>query len=543
MSSGALSSVSAASPPTAIADPKDEAWRSLHAFSIYRILLSVILAGTYWGFSGFQFIGSTSHLLASTTLIVYGVLSLILFFFSRVRAPSLNVQLPAQVVFDVVAISALLYASGGVRSGLGILMLVTLAAAGLISRGRVVYFYASMATIALLLDQSAQMLQLEGSPSEFLQAGLLSGGYFAIAWMASTLVTYAQGAERIAAERGVDLANMSQINELVIRDMQDGFLVVDGKGAIRQHNPPSESLLGPLGNKHLLAEYAPRLAVCLEEWRRDRGRVFPAIHDAALQKDYQVRFVAIGPVQASDKPSPTVIFLEDVGRIRAQAQQMKLVALGRLTASIAHEIRNPLSSIGHAADLLQEDPQRTESDLRLLNIIRDNTYRLDRMVQEVLYLNRRDRAHPESIDGPMYLKQFVHEFCGTEKVPPASFHLDALPMPRVLFDRAHLDQVLWNLSRNAWRHCSKRPGSVRMALKAGTQENTLQLDVIDDGPGVTTSALPHLFEPFFTTDAQGTGLGLYIARELSEVNGARLEYMPGGEGDEGANFRLTMKAA
>ena len=252
-----------------------------------------------------------------------------------------------------------------------------------------------------------------------------------------------------------------------------------------------------------------------------------------------MRFVAIGQGEKSGKPSPTVIFVEDAGRIRAQAQQMKLVALGRLTASIAHEIRNPLSSIGHAADLMLEEGKRSEGDQRLLAIIRDNTLRLDRMVQEVLYLNRRDRAQPETFDGALYLRQFAHEFCGTEKVPEGVFRIDAQVTQKVLFDRSHFDQVLWNLSRNAWRHCYRKEGSVSMVLRPGTRDNTLQLDVIDDGPGVPASALPHLFEPFFTTDAQGTGLGLYIARELSEVNGAHVDYLAG---KNGAHFRLTMRA-
>ncbi len=520
------------------AEKQDAAWRTLHAYSIYRILLAMLLAGTYWGFTGLQFIGLAAPWLASVTLIAYGALSLILLSFTRARAPALEIQLTTQVIVDVATITALLYASGGVRSGLGILLLVTLAAAGLTSRGRLVYFHASLAAIALLLEQSVQMLKSEASQGDFFQAGLLSGGYFAVAWLASALARYERGAERIAEERGVDLANLAQINELVIRDMQDGFLVVDEKGAIRQHNPPSAALLGPLEGKLRLAEYAPRLAVFLEEWRRDRRRIFPVVHDVLREKDYLVRFVAIGRSVDSSRPSPTVIFLEDVSRINAQAQQMKLVALGRLTASIAHEIRNPLSSISHAADLMLEEHSRQEGDQRLLTIIRDNTRRLERMVQEVLYLNRRDRAQPEAIDAALYLRQFVHEFCGNEKVPEDIFRIDAPRLPKLWFDRAHLDQVLWNLARNAWRHGRKQKGSVLIALKRGTRDNTLQLDVIDDGPGVSTSALPHVFEPFFTTDAQGTGLGLYIARELSEVNGARLDYFVI---ESGADFRLTIK--
>jgi two-component system sensor histidine kinase PilS (NtrC family) len=517
-----------------------ESWRSLQAFSLYRIVLALLLAGAHWGFAEDPLIGAAVPWLARSIIIAYCATGLIQYALTRLRAFPLDLQLSAQILVDIAAIIAILHASGGIRGGAGLLLLVTLAAAGLIARGRMVFFHAAVATIALLVEQGVQILHNAAPVNDYFQTGLLAGGYFAIAGLAARLATFARGAERIAEERGVNLANLAQINELVIRDMQDGFLVVDEKGLIRQHNTQCEALLGPLGGKRHLSAYAPLVAVFLDEWRRDRAHLFPMLHDARMQNEYQVRFVAIGREPHDDKPSPTVIFIEDMSRIRIQAQQMKLIALGRLTASIAHEIRNPLSSIGHAAQLLHEEDNRTEGDRRLLAIIRDNTQRLDRMVQEVLVLNRRDRAQPEAIDAAAHLRQFVGEFCGIEKVPLSALSVTVTSPPKLHFDRSHFDQVLWNLSRNAWRFCRKETGSVHLALGAGKLENTLCLDVIDDGPGVSASAQQHLFEPFFTTDAQGTGLGLYIARELAEVNGARLEYFVDSPG---AHFRLTMKAA
>jgi two-component system sensor histidine kinase PilS (NtrC family) len=244
--------------------------------------------------------------------------------------------------------------------------------------------------------------------------------------------------------------------------------------------------------------------------------------------------VAIG----SGDPPPTVVFLEDVGRLRAQAQQMKLVALGRLTASIAHEIRNPLSSINHAAELLGESERGQAGDDRLVAIIRDNVFRLDRIVQEVLYLNRRDRAQAESIEARDFLEKFVADFALTEKVPAEVVRLDVRTLQRMGFDRQHLHQVLWNLLRNAWRHGSKAPGSIRVSLAPSEIPGRLALEVADDGPGVAPELQANLFEPFFTTEPQGTGLGLYIARELCEGNGASIEYREGGPG---GRFRITLK--
>jgi len=219
---------------------------------------------------------------------------------------------------------------------------------------------------------------------------------------------------------------------------------------------------------------------------------------------------------------------------------MKLVALGRLTASIAHEIRNPLSSIGHAAELLDEEGAPPDAGKRLLAIIRDNVHRLDRIVQEVLYLNRRDRAQPEPLDPSAYLKGFAEEFVIGERVPEDAVDVQIRTAQRMLFDRQHMDQVMWNIVRNAWRHCRKRPGSIRIVVWPAPAPGRLLIDVHDDGPGVPRETQAHLFEPFFTTETSGTGLGLYIARELCDGNGARLEYV---ENPGGGQFRITVKGA
>ena len=524
----------------------DTVWHLLTLFSRYRVVIAVILALMYWGFQRFQVLSPQAPAVAAWALVLYFFAAAATMAAAYWRFPAPAYHLTGQVMLDVLAMTLLMNASGGVKSGIGLLLLVSLAAAGLVARGRLAFFHASMAALAILLEQSWQFLHAEAPASDFFQSGMLAGSYFVIAGLGYTLATYARGAEQIADERGVDLANLAQINELVIRDMQDGFVVVDERGVIRQHNPQSESLVSGLmkANERTLAEVAPTLAKLLSDWRSDPQRIFAMLRDPGTQRDYQVRFVAVG-----DKTtSPTVIFIEDAGRIRAQAQQMKLVALGRLTASIAHEIRNPLSSINHAAELLHEESERRPEDQRLLTIIQENAHRLDRMVQEVLYMNRRDRAQPESIDAKPYLEQFVRDFCANEKAAAHIFALEITSTRRPMFDRSHLDQILWNLVRNARRHGRGQSRSVIILLRNAPDADNLILEISDDGPGVPVEALAHLFEPFFTTDASGTGLGLYIARELAEVNGARLEYAgvpvrgrAEGAPLSGACFRLTVK--
>ena len=516
----------------------DTAWRTLAVFCGCRIGLALLVGLAYTFFNAFFLLGNQLPGVALPTLVAYAAASVLLVVTARLREPNLTIQVTAGVILDVAAVVMLMHSSGGVRSGLGVILLVSLAAAGLISRGRLAFFHAAIASLAVLLENAFQVWRYDLPPHDFVQAGLTSLAFFATAGLGSTLARYARTSERIAEERTIDLANLSQINELVIRDMQDGILVVDSEGAIRQHNPRIEQLLGKLpgGRRPPLAEYAPEIASMLESWRASPETRFLQLRAPRAGGELQVHFVAIG----TGEPPPTVVFVEDLGRMRAQAQQMKLVALGRLTASIAHEIRNPLSSIGHAADLLgEEDAGAAGSETRLVAIIRDNVDRIDRMVQEVLYLNRRDRAQPEAIEPRAYLQNFVREFCAVEKVPEATVALDVRTTQRLGFDRQHLDQVLWNLVRNAWRHGRRLPGSIRLAVAPASASAMLALDVLDDGPGVTPEVQAHLFEPFLTTDAQGTGLGLYIARELCEGNGARLEYL---DDSTGGQFRVTMKA-
>jgi len=321
----------------------------------------------------------------------------------------------------------------------------------------------------------------------------------------------------------------------VIQDMQDGVLVVDEQGRVRQRNAEAEKLLGTpaaVWDKLRLNDYFPALSGCLQRWRADPHNDHFELVAPATGKQVQARFTLIG----GDEVLGAVIFLEDLSLMQAQAQQHKLAALGRLTANIAHEIRNPLSSIGHATQLLQEEPGQDATHVRLLQIVRDNTHRLDRMVQDVLQINRRDRAMPETLRLGMTLRQFVERFCQTEKIPAKVVVLDVAEDMTVRFDRHHLDQVLWNLCRNAWRYCRQQEGSIRLRAAFASPGNVVQLDVADDGPGVAKALRTQLFEPFFTTDSTGTGLGLYIARELCEANGATLDYIAAPQGGQ---FRIS----
>jgi two-component system sensor histidine kinase PilS (NtrC family) len=510
-------------------------WRSLFYFNVYRLLVALLLllSVAVWGTN--IWFGARDLRLFVVTDIAYVVFSIACFVLISTRR-RFNLQLALQVAADVLFIVVLLYASNGISSGLGLLLLTTLAGAGLISRGRLTLFFAALASIGVLLEHTYETLTLDPHDAQYVQTGLLAGAYFAIAWLAHTLAKYTAASEQLAAQREIDLASMEQVNQLVIRDMLDGVLVVDERGVIRQFNARAERLLGPLPadrGEVVLADYAPALAAQYERWRGGAG--LDVVTAVPYSSSESARFVPIG----QERGLGAVIFIEDQTRVQAQARQLKLAALGRLTANIAHEIRNPLGAISHAAQLLQEEPGVNETAARLITIINENSRRLDRMVNDVLRLNRGERAHRERFKLSDFLSTFVEEFTQIEKIEPSVFRIDCSIGPDVLFDRSHLNQVMWNLCRNALRHCRRTTGSIIVRVTLARAGGTVKLDVVDDGPGVAAEARPQLFEPFFTTAVGGTGLGLYIAREVCEANGAKLDYV---ETARGAQFTVLCRA-
>ncbi len=510
-------------------------WRSLALFNFYRLALALVFIATSILFGGELVFGSQHPGLFRYAAAAYLLFGLACFAPIRARAPRFELQLGLQVGGDITFLAVLSHASGGIQSGIGLLLLASIAAAGLISRGRLTLFFAALASIGALLEQSFATLVGDAPVSQFFQAGMLSMGYFAVAWVAHTLARYARASERLARERGVDLANMAQVSRLVIQDMHDGVLVVDGEGVVRQRNTRADQLFGLTpGAGALLAGCAPALAERFAAWRSGAADEFDLMRIAPANRLVRTRFVAVG----EDRGRGAVIFLEDMSRVQAQAQQLKLASLGRLTANIAHEIRNPLSAISHASELLQEEPTATPTQKRLTGIIRDNTYRVDRMVQEVMQLNRRDRAMQEVFPAADFLRAFADGFAQNERLPREGFALEVEGEPRVCFDRSHLNQVLWNLCRNAWRHGRKHDGSVKLRAAPGASPNTTLIEVQDDGPGVPAALRSQVFEPFFTTVTSGTGLGLYIAREMCDANGATLDCL---DTETGAHFRITCR--
>jgi two-component system, NtrC family, sensor histidine kinase PilS len=378
------------------------------------------------------------------------------------------------------------------------------------------------------------VLAFDAGTASYAPAGMLSIGFFASAWATHQLARRTIVNEELARQRGLALTRQMRINQLVIEDMQDGVLVIDSRGRVRQHNPQSERLLGLRASQgSWLVDYLPELASAVKNWRDHGGPGTGFARVPVNGNQLRTRFVLVGGAEDND----VVVFLEDMSKIQEQAQQLKLASLGRLTANIAHEIRNPLSAISHAAELLREE-NRAENRERLYRILTDNSLRIDRMVREILELGKRDRAQVEPLKLGAFLASFVEEFVQIEKIRADGFSLSVAADLAVSFDRGHLHRVLWNLAGNAWRHGSSGANSVR--ISARREGDRVEVDLIDDGEGVSPEFSGQLFEPFFTTHNSGTGLGLYIARELCGASGATLEFLGNAPG---AHFRIQCRAA
>ena len=511
--------------------PPVDFWHSLRYFNLYRLTLAsffVFLAGA---FSSSLSLSPENWMTFFITSVLYATVAAFSFVPLKLHWPRFNLQLAGQIVTDIIALNMLAYINEGMRNSVGLLLMVSLAAAGLISRGKITLFFAALTSIAALLEHTYEVLHGDADASQYIQVGLLCIAYFAVAWLAHTMAKYAIDSQQLAQRRGRDLVSLSEANRLVMRDMQDGVLVIDGEGVIMQMNARAEQLLRKsIPPKSPLSVAFPILFGQYALWKQSGSTSRNTVQlDVGLQA--RLRFVPI----ERDAANGAVIFLEDMQRVRAEAQQIKLAALGRLTANIAHEVRNPLSAISYATELLQEEAGDARHQ-RLLQIVLDNTQRINQIVQDVMQLNRRDRAQPEVFDLTIMLHTFVEEFNSAERFAPGVIVAAGVTGGEVSFDRDHLRQVLWNLCRNALRYGSTLPGSVALTMR--TEEGRVMLTVEDDGPGIPVEHQGKLFEPFFTTAPEGTGLGLYIAKELCEANGALLEYQA-GKAQPGACFCIT----
>jgi two-component system sensor histidine kinase PilS (NtrC family) len=518
--------------------------RAIRIINVFRFLLSLIFVVFYAFADKFNLsAGNDNPSLFLSLAIAYALFSISLLVITPLKSSAVIFFHPVQIVIDILFIIMMMYAAGGIQSGLGLLLIVTIVTASMVSNGRLALFYAAVATIGLLLEQSYRIAEWGLSISSYTQSVMLSLSCFATAWLAYSLAKRILLSEALASSRGVDLENLAQVNTLITQQMQDGVLVVDENLHIRHYNSQAKLLLAleeNTGNNLWLRDHAPAIANVLMYWidgNDEHKNLIIPINNRELN-------LRIEPINQENRKLGAVIFIQDWSKIQTVAQQAKLAALGRLTANIAHEIRNPLSAISHANQLLQEEENLSKGNARILEIIEDNIQRINQIIKDVLELNRRDRTHQEKITLNQFIVDFHTQFCAIEKIPSAYFTLELCPaQDTITFDRRHLTQILWNLCKNGWEHSGKEISSLhlnctRILKTAFGNKAGLHIAVKDDGPGIDEQARSKLFEPFYTTKSTGNGLGLYISRELAEANNAMLYFQPQ---QHGSAFILELK--
>ena len=514
-------------------------WRPLHQLNFYRLILASSLLAAFYKSEWMNFLGSqnTEHFLATSLTLLLS--SLIFLFMGYKNRPSFEAQVIISNASDIVLITLLSHYSGGLSSSLSILLIINITATGTFLRDRDSFLFASLAVFAVLTEQTYSMLLGVSDASKYSQAGLLGLVFFGTSFLASILAERARESEKLAVEREADILNLEILNEDIIQNMRTGIIVVDNEGHIRMSNSSAEALLGniSLQENPLLENILPALDYRFLEWQEQPNMNHQAISQADGLPDIQPGFRKL------QRTGDTLIFLEDATQLNQRFQQIKLASLGRLTASIAHEIRNPLSAINHAAQLLQES-KLDIADRKLTDIITTQVQRLDKVVENVLELSRAKKSKTEIIKLNLWLKNFCEEFLQSNNLQAKQINLQILETETlVLFDSSHLNQVMCNLCTNAINHSELPLEKVNIMINYGYDKIYDQpyLDVVDNGPGISKKIALQIFDPFYTTNPKGTGLGLYITKEIIESNRGRIRYI--NSEHSGSCFRIHFLTA
>jgi two-component system sensor histidine kinase PilS (NtrC family) len=525
--------------PVTQPDTDDLAWRVISLLNIYRLLVPMVLILLLFFNAPSRSVGTVLPGLFLGISVMHFTFGLVCIHPIQQRWPGAEWMALFPLAADAVAITLLIHASGGVGSGLATLLFLPVGATAAIVRPRLALLATSAITLALLFETIISSLTGIATGADFLVAGLTGASLFAITLLAIPLATRLRESEALVQQRDIDLANLNELNQFIVQHLRESILVVDETDRIRLVNDRAARLLAgrQVQRGELLGEVAPRLLYLLETWRHqahDRrdspGEVVSADGGTVIRP----HFVALSELG----PGPVLVFLEDTSLVAERIQQSKLAALGRLSASIAHEIRNPVGAMSHAGQLLRESEGLTPDDRQLTGIIEKNAVRVSQIIENVLQLSRKDTTRQQRIELLPWLEVFMLEFRETLQLDAGRIGLERPTVGlEVEFDPSHLHQVLWNLCDNAMKHAADS-GRGTVLLRVGRIASTDRpfLEVADRGPGIDPAHAERIFEPFFTSGAGGTGLGLFIARELCQTNGALLAYEARSDG--GSIFRI-----
>lgn len=510
-----------------------QTWIPLEVFNLYRTSIAAILnllflLASIPEFS--QYLGIESAqvpVFLSVTLYSYLAFSLMCHFFTKIRFPRYWIQALSQILVDILAFTLLIQANKGLATGLSTLLVIVICAASVLLPRRLALLCAAIATISVLLDQIFQHLLNGSSAANYPQAGALGVVFFATATIINFFSKKLASNAQLVFDNQVAVRRLQRLSGHVVERIKVGVLVVNEDNRVTLANAAAVNLLK---KERIEVEQAdlkilsPELNKKVNLWRNQEKKSFHPFSLTGKGPVVIITLHSLGEVYGKN----TLIFIEDLSIHLKESQEIKLVAMGRLTATIAHEIRNPLMAIYHSAQLLSESKHLTKEERHLLNIIEENTKRTNAVTENILLLSRAKPAVPIEIN----LFDWLHTMLADFKLPhEMSLHV-TLDIPAdmiVMFDADQLRQVLVNLLENGARYSFQACGEAKLILKGGiksAENHDTYLDIIDFGVGVSEELKSAIFEPFFTTDRQGNGLGLFVVKSLCELNKAQVSYHP-----------------
>lgn len=430
-------------------------------------------------------------------------------------------------LIDVAATILMIHTSGGLAGSLAVLMLVVVASANILLPLRFGLLIAATATVTIIGEQT--WLSLFDAPHVNLSlVGLLGLSFFATSLLVQQLSLRLNRSEALGEKQRLAIAQLEELNRQIVARLRTGIVVFDTQLNVLTTNPAAQLLFdAPLPGRPLPLP----LTEAYQVWRNQPWSSRPSLKLTPQMPPMLARFARLQ--DDADDASLTVLFLEDEARLTQEAQHLKLASLGRISAIIAHEIRNPLSAIAHATDLLAEESE-TDSTRPLFTIVRNHVKRVNGIISDILDLSRRQPGNHEKLNLGEQVQQALEQLrqqgqdCQQVSIEAIDAHL------HIRFVENQLQQIVQNLVTNALRHGGDTV-SVKLSAGLHSRSRLPWLKISDNGKGISDEVRSHLFEPFFTTAKNGTGLGLFLCRELCEANQAQLELEAASSPDTPAN--------
>lgn len=506
----------------------------LRVYALYRTLLAALLLFMQSNQFAPNILGKSDAEIFYYVALVYTALNVVvLALLWRVRFRIRHQQRFILFGLDIAAISLLSYASADAATGLSYLLIISVAAGSMLLRGQVALALAALATMAIIGVNLIKPVNLDSQA--LFAAGSLGALLFITAACFLYLTQKIKTTNEEAQQQAKQAAHSQKLAQTIVERMRTGIMVVDRHNQIEMINRSASHLLEIAADNptKTLAEH-PDIEEQLQIWRAFHHTQSPIFTLPGSATEVKISFAELEPGADSD----TLIFVEDNRTITQKAQQLKLASLGRLTASIAHEVRNPLGAISHASQLLAEADELNEADKRLTEIISHHSVRVNQIIENILQLSSRKASRPENLELLSWLQQYLSEYQETHTQPVELEVITELTELKAKFDVGQLRQIITNLIDNGVRYSFEQlqQYKVSVALGLDPQSDAPFLDIIDYGIGINEEDLKHIFEPFFTTEETGSGLGLFICKELCEANQATLNYKKNNAGQ--SCFRL-----